>query len=155
MTVVREPDTVEPAHRAGDTLNMIGRFVAVVAAAVPTLIGLIALAKFNWSGQGMDAPAVTVAGMVFRPWIAVVTTGLGVLALAAAVSWDRASKLFMGAILVAVGIAVLVANPTFQGVVLTDRMGWMSVIVGAVIALAGLLTGHTWGSRRRGVEYAA
>ena len=34
------------------------------------------------------------------------------------------------------------------GVVLTDRMAWMSIIVGGVIAAAGLFTGRTWTSRR-------
>ena len=63
-------------YRSTDTLNMVGRFVAVVAAAVPTIIGLIALAKFDWNGFGFDAPAVSVAGMAFRPWVAVATVVL-------------------------------------------------------------------------------
>ena len=134
-------------HHVGETFNLIGRFVAVVAAAVPTLIGIIALAKIQWSPLGMDAPAVSVAGMTFRPWIAIVTVALGVLSLAAAASWDRGSKLFMGAVLVAIGIAILVANPTLEGVVLDDRMGWMSIIVGGVLAVVGLLTGEIWTSR--------
>jgi hypothetical protein len=152
-TLVADPDvesgTVASTEYAGaDTINMIGRFVAVVAAAVPTIIGLIALAKFNWNGFGFDAPAVTVAGMAFRPWVAVATVVIGVLALAAAVSWDRESKLFMGAILVAAGIAIVVANPTVEGIVLADRMGWMAIISGGVIAVAGLLTGRSWATHR-------
>ncbi len=135
-------------HRTGDLLNLVGRFVAVVAAAVPTIIGAIALADIQWSPLGFDAPPVTVAGMVFRPWVAVATVVLGLLALAAAVSWDRESKLFMGALLVAVGIAIVVANPTVEGIVLVDRMGWMAIIVGGVLALVGLITGRTWASRR-------
>jgi hypothetical protein len=154
MAVVREPVATEPAavtttdYRTSDALNTIGRFVAVVAAAVPTIIGLIALAKFDWSGAGLNSPAVVVADMTFRPWIAIGTVVLGVLALAAAVSWDRESKLFMGAILVAVGIAIVVANPTIESVVLSDRMGWMAIITGGVIAVVGLLTGRSWASRR-------
>ena len=152
--VQRQPEMIEPAgridrgDRAGDSLNMVGRFVAVVAAAVPTIIGLIALAKFDWSGLGFDAPAVSVAGMTFRPWIAVATVVLGVLALAAAVSWDRGSKLFMGAILVALGVAIVVATPTVEAVVLNTRMGWMAIIVGGVIAIVGLFTGLAWSTRR-------
>ena len=99
------------------------RFVAVVAAAVPTIIGAIALADIQWSPLGFDAPPVTVAGMVFRPWVAIATVVLGLLALAAAVSWDRESKVFMGALLVAAGIAIVVANPTVEGIVLVDRDG--------------------------------
>jgi hypothetical protein len=138
------------AYHANDALNMVGRFVAVVAAAVPTIIGLIALAEINWSPLGMDAPAVTVAGMTFRPWVAIGTVVLGLLALAAAVSWDRESKLFMGAVLVAVGIAIVAATPTIEGIVLNSRMGWMAIIVGAVLAIVGLLVGQTWATRRVG-----
>jgi hypothetical protein len=136
-------------YRAADALNVTVRVIAAVAAGVMTVIGLIALAKFNWSAQGMDAPAVRVAGMTFRPWIAIATTGLGLLALAASVSRSREAKLLMGAILLAVGIAVVIADPTLERVVLTDRLGWMSIVVGLVVVLAGLVVGQTWTSGRR------
>jgi hypothetical protein len=133
---------------AADALNVTVRVIAAVAAGVMTVIGLIALAKFNWSAQGLDAPAVRVAGMVFRPWIAIATTGLGVLALGASVSRNRESKLFMGAVLIAIGVAVVIADPTIERVVLTDRIGWMSIIVGLILAVAGLVVGQTWARRR-------
>jgi hypothetical protein len=147
-TAAEPGSAVVTDHRTGDVLNLVGRFVAVVAAAVPTIIGAIALADIQWSPLGFDAPPVTVAGMVFRPWVAIATVVLGLLALAAAVSWDRESKVFMGALLVAVGIAIVVANPTVEGIVLVDRMGWMAIIVGGVLAVAGLVTGRAWASRR-------
>jgi hypothetical protein len=150
--VISEQSTATPVatdnYRSTDALNMAGRFVAVVAAAVPTIIGLIALAKTDWNGQGFDAPAVEVAGMTFRPWIAVATVFLGILAMAAAVSWDRESKIFTGAILVAIGIAIIVANPTIEAIPLTNRMGWMAIIVGGIIAAVGIIAGQTWASRR-------
>jgi len=145
---VTDPRDGAATYHASETLNMAGRFVAVVAAAVPTIIGLIALAKIDWSPLGMDAPAVTVAGMTFRPWIAIATVLLGLFSLAAAVSWDRESKLFTGALLVALGIAIVVATPTVEGVVLNSRMGWMAIIVGAVLAFVGVVCGQTWASRR-------
>jgi phosphatidylserine synthase len=146
---VESPAPVVIQHAgSSDAVNMVGRFVAVVAAAVFTIIGAIALAKFNWSPLGFDAPAVSVAGMVFRPWVAVATVVLGVLALAAAVSWDRESKLFMGAILVAAGIAIVVATPTVEGIALNNRMGWMAILVGAILAIVGLIAGQSWASRR-------
>ena len=151
-TVVHDDPTTTThgtaTYRAADALNVTVRVIAAIASGVMMVIGLIALAKINWSAQGMDAPAVRVAGMTFRPWIAIATAGLGLLALAASVSWNRESKLFMGAILMAVGIAVVIAEPTLEGVVLTDRIGWMSIIVGFVVALAGLVVGQTWSSRR-------
>ena len=135
-------------RRAADMVNTIGRVVAIVAAAVPIILGLIALSKFDWSALGFDAPAVVVADMTFRPWVAVATVVLGLLALGAAVSWDRESKLFIGAVLVAIGIAILIAKPTIEGVVLNDRMAWMAIIVGGVLAAVGIVAGQTWASRR-------
>ena len=102
----------------------------------------------DWSGYGFNAPPYPVADMTSRPWIVVGTVVLGLLALAAAVSWDRASKLFMGAIFVAVGIAIVAGNPTVENVVLTDRMGWIAIIVGAVLAVVAVLAGQSWASRR-------
>jgi hypothetical protein len=141
-----EPIVAE--SRAVDATNMIGRFVAVVASAVPTIISLIALVQFDWSATGFDSPAVTVAGMAFRPWLAIGTLILGLVAMAAAASWDRESKLFIGAVFVAIGIVLLIATPTVEDVVLSNRMAWMFLLVGVVIALVGLLTGRTWASRR-------
>lgn len=136
-------------YRAADALNVTVRVIAAIASGVMTVIGLIALAKINWSPQGMDAPAVRVAGMTFRPWIAIAVTALGFLALAASISRNRESKLFMGAVLIAVGIAVVIADPTVERVVLNGRMGWMAIIVGVIVALAGLVVGQTWVSRNR------
>jgi predicted membrane channel-forming protein YqfA (hemolysin III family) len=114
---------------------------------------VIALAQTDWSGSGFDAPAVTVADMTFRPWIAVATVVLGIMALAAAASWDRESKIFTGAILVAVGIVIVVATPTVEAVALSSRMGWMAILVGGIIAVVGLIAGQTWASRRATADY--
>jgi hypothetical protein len=135
-------------RRSADVVNTVGRVAAMVAAAVPVILGLIALSKFDWSRLGFDAPAVVVADIAFRPWVAMATVVLGLFALGAAVSWDRESKLFMGAILAAIGIAILIAKPTVEAVVLNNRMAWMAIIVGAVLAAVGILTGQTWSSRR-------
>src|SRR4051812_4572111 len=134
--------------RTTDTqfFNLACRVVAIIAAGVLAIIGFIAVAKVDWGEGGFDAAPVDVADMTFGPWIAIGTVVLGILALIAAVSWDRESKLFMGALLVAIGIAILVANPTVEDVVMTDRMGWMAVIVGGVLAAVGVIAGQTWSS---------
>lgn len=140
----------EVTDRTSDThlLNLVARIVGIVAASVMTIIGLIAVAKIDWDPAGFDAPAVNVADMSFGPWIAIGTVVLGLLALVAAVSWDRESKLFMGAVLAAIGIAIVIANPTVDDVTLTDRMGWFALIVGAVLAAVGVIAGQSWVSRR-------
>lgn len=115
------------------------RIVAVVAAAVPTLWGLIAIAKVSWSSGGFDAPAVSVAGLMFTPAVAVGTFALGLVGLLVGASRDRASKLVYGVVLVCIGIAVLVAQPTGSRYAFDDGHGWLALAVGAVLITTGAL----------------
>jgi hypothetical protein len=137
-------DTV-PAGNS--SIGLVVRIMAMAAAAVPTIIGLIALARLHWADFGMDAPAVGVADISFRPWIAIATTAIGVICLVAAATWDRESKIVVGGLVAAAGVAVLVAHPSIQQVALTDRLGWMFVAVGAVLIIAGLLVGSVWSNQ--------
>lgn len=134
-------DTV-PAGNS--SIGLIVRISAMAVAAVPTIIGLVALARLHWADFGMDAPVVAVADISFRPWIAIATTAIGVVCFVAAATWDRESKLVVGGLVAAAGIAVLLANPSIQQVALTDRLGWVFVAVGAVLVIAGLLIGSVW-----------
>jgi hypothetical protein len=152
--VAEEGAVSETRTSDANVFNLVARILAIVAAAVPTIVGLIAVAKVDWGGPGLDAPAVNVADMVFRPWAAIVTLVLGLLALLAAVSWDRESKLVVGAVLGCIGIAILAANPKIQDVAVNDRTGWMYVLVGVVLILAGLLARQGWTTRRRVGRYA-
>ena len=77
-------------------LNVMARVLALVAAAVPTIVGLLAVADIDWSGNGFDAPAVTVADIRFTPAVAVAVLAAGVIGLIAAATRDRASKLVVG-----------------------------------------------------------
>jgi len=129
-------------------LNVLARVLALVAAAVPTIVGLLALAKIDWSGNGFDAPAVTVADIRFTPWVAVAVLAAGVIGLIAAATRDRASKLVVGALYAIAGFVIVVANPTVQHVVLSDRLGWMAIVVGAVMIVAGLLAAQRTVVRR-------
>src|SRR5689334_21468933 len=78
--------------------SIVVRVIAAIAAAVPTIIGLIALARVDWGNGGFDAAAVSSAGMTFTPAVALGTFVAGLLALIAACTYDRASKLIMGAL---------------------------------------------------------
>jgi hypothetical protein len=143
-----EVDTSEVRYADSTAHDSIARVVGMVAAAVPTTIGLIALARINWDNGGLDAPAVSVAEMAFSPWLAIGTLVAGLLGLLAAASWDSDSKFGIGALFGCVGIAVLVANPEVQQVTMTDRMGWMHVIVGIALILAGMMVGQRWATTR-------
>ena len=120
-------------------VNVLARILGLVAAAVPTILGLLAVAKIDWSGNGFDAPAVTVADIRFTPWVAVAVLAAGVVGLLAAAMRDRGTKLAVGAIYAIAGIVIVLANPVVQDVELSDRLGWMAILVGAVMVVSGML----------------
>ncbi len=123
---------------ARDAWNLALRVIGGVAGAVPFVIGLIAVVRLDWA-QGFDAPPVEVAGMPFTVGVALATVVGGLFALVAGASWDRESKLVVGAILVCIGIAVFLAGPTTGRLAVIDRHGWMAVYVGGVLVAVGLL----------------
>jgi uncharacterized membrane protein HdeD (DUF308 family) len=128
-----------------DRYNEILRGFGLIAGALPTVIGLIAVARVNWSLNGFSSPAVRVAGMTFTPWIAVATVIGGLLALSAAAAPTREPKLGLGALYVCGGLAVMIAQPTIDHVTLTYRFGVMTFLVGFVLVATGALmrTGST------------
>ncbi len=130
-------DQVTTSDASG--VNVLARVLGLVATAVPTIVGLIAVADIDWSGNGFDAPPVTVAGIRLSPAVAVALLAAGVVGLLAAAMRDRGSKLAVGAIYVIAGIVIVLANPIVQNVHLSDRLGWMAILVGAVMLVAGLL----------------
>ena len=60
-------DDVATERAGGWDMNMLFRLIAVVAAGVMTVIGLIAVAKVSWGDNGFDAAPVDVAGMSSHP----------------------------------------------------------------------------------------
>jgi hypothetical protein len=118
--------------------GMVARVIGVLAGAVPTVIGLIALLRIDWFDQGFDAPAVDVAGLSFTPGVAIGTTVAGVLAILAAASWDRGSKLVVGAVLACIGVAILIPDALPTELNLENGHGWLSLGVGAVLILTSL-----------------
>jgi hypothetical protein len=131
-------------------LGLVARVIALVAAAVPTIIGLIAVLRIDWFDAGFDAAAVDVAGMSFTPGVAIGTLVVGLLALAAAGTAERGSKLVVGVILICVGIAILAAGGTADDELTLQRgHGWLALIVGAVLVVAGLVMSEGMFVRRR------
>ncbi len=149
----REPDTREEIDgqrrdvglvdkvttKDASALNVLARVLALVAAAVPTIVGLLAVAEDRLVRQrlrrsGRDGGRTSAS----PPAVAVAVLAAGVIGLIAAATRDRASKLVVGAIYAIVGFVIVVANPTVQHVVLSDRLGWMAILVGAVMVVAGL-----------------
>jgi hypothetical protein len=129
--------------------NTAVRVLAMVAAAVATIIGVIALFRIDWT-NGLDSRAVDVAGMIMTPKVAIVTVIAGIIALAAAASPERSSKLVVGAVLAIAGVAILLIGDADRlDLQVERRHGWLALVVGAVLILAGLLMRNTWTARRR------
>jgi hypothetical protein len=133
---------------SSDGRNAVLRALGALAGGLATVVGIVALIRIDWTDGLSSAPA-DVLGMGFTPSVAIATTVIGLIALAAGASADRASKLAIGAILVCLGVAIVVAGDNRADFDLEAGHGWFAVIVGGVLLLAGLLMHHEWVSRRQ------
>lgn len=122
--------------------DVVLRAAGVVAGAVPLVIGLVALARIEWS-EGFSAPMVDVAGMMFSPAVAIATAVGGLIAVLAGAAADRTSKLVVGAILACIGVAVVIVGSAAD-IALESAHGWMALIVGAILVLAGMAMSTGW-----------
>lgn len=137
------------SYSAHEGWNTAVRVLAMVAAAVATIIGVVALFRIDWN-NGLDSRAVDVAGMIMTPKVAIVTVVVGIIALAAAASPERGSKLVVGAVLAIAGVAILLIGDADRlDLQVERRHGWLALIVGAVLILSGLLMRTAWTARRR------
>jgi hypothetical protein len=132
-TMARQPGI----SAAAPWWNTVIRVLAAGISAVIIAIGAIALLRIDWT-DGVDALPVSVAGMAFSPLTALTTLGIGIVALLAAVSPDRGSKLFVGTLLLVAGIVVLVNGRPEGRWALEDGHGWLAIGLGAVLAIAAV-----------------
>ncbi len=114
------------------------RGLAVIAAAVPTVMAVIALIRIDWTA-GLDSAPVDVAGVAFTPWVAIGTLVAALVAMIAGGSADRASKVVVGAILACAGLGIVIAGSSRADLDLESAHGWIALAVGAVLVVAGLL----------------
>jgi hypothetical protein len=124
--------------RAG--LSQAARVVALVAGAVVAVVGLIAALRIDWGAAEFDGPVMSAAGMPFTPTSAVITAVLGFFLIGAAASHDSAARITLGAITGALGAAILLLDGVGTSWNVTDRHGWLALIVGGVFVAAGLLS---------------
>lgn len=133
-------------------ISVIARVLALATGAALTILGLVAIARIDWDA-GMDAPSVRVADMPFTPEVAIGAVALGVLAIVCAAVWVSDLPLAMGAILAAIGVAILLASNDSNELELVDRHGWIVLGVGVVLFLTGLLSANGYFARRRVAEH--
>ncbi len=125
-------------HVVTQDLTILFRVIATIAAAVLIVFGLVALVRIDWDPGGLDAAPVAVGDIAFTPIVAISTAVAGLLALLAAATRDRTSKLVVGALLVCGGVAAFIAEPDSGRIVLEDAHGWLMVIIGGVLIVAAL-----------------
>jgi hypothetical protein len=133
---------------AHDGWNSTVRAVAAVVAGLAMVLGVVALFRVDWDA-GLDAAAVDVMGVGFTPMVAIVTVVASAIALVAAASPDRTSKIVVGAVLACAGIGILLASTANQADLhVEDAHGWIALVVGAVLLLAGITLRSSWTSHR-------
>jgi hypothetical protein len=143
--VMVEGRTTLSAH---DGWNRAVRAIATLVAGAAVVLGVVALFRVDWDA-GLDAAAVDVAGVGFTPLVAIVTVVAGLVALVAAASPDRTSKIVVGAVLVCAGLGILLASTANQADLdVEDAHGWIAIVVGGVLLVAGLVLRSSWSSRR-------
>jgi len=132
-------DDVEERDRTADhaSWNIAVRVVATVAAAVPVAWSLVAMVRLD-RDVGLDAVPVEVWGLAFTPAAAIATLAIGLIALAAAVADDRASKLAIGALLACIGVAGLLAGTALADLDLEAGHAWLALALGLVLIAAGV-----------------
>jgi hypothetical protein len=146
---VDERDVLDERHttRTADGYNAAVRTVAALAGGVATVIGVVALIRIDWN-NGLDSLPTDVAGMAFTPAVAIATVVIGLIALAAGASADRTSKLVVGAVLACLGLGILIAGDSRDSLDVESGHGWLALIVGAVLIVAGLMLRNVWETRR-------
>lgn len=120
------------------------QFVSMIIGVAAIVFGVVALAKTGIHGNWLRTPHREVWSFHTTPLLALIEIAFGVLLVLASVS-AGASRVFMGlmgALAVAFGVLILAdAWPArmhrWFGV--HDRNGWLFVITGGVVLLAGLL----------------
>jgi len=120
------------------------QFVALVVGVAAIVFGIVALAKTGIHGDSLRSPHREVWSFHHTPLLAVVEIGFGVVLVLASVSAgvSRAFMALLGALAVAFGVVIVAdAWPArmhrWFGV--HHRNGWLFIITGGVVLLAGLV----------------
>lgn len=145
----REPVVVsDEVVDATAPVGPIARIIALAAAALLAIVGLVACVQIDWSQDGFDAASVQVLDITFAPITAVAVAALGLLAIAVSVGRIGEGRVVMGAILTVLGLVVIIADGGPSELELTDRLGWFTTGVGVILLLAGLASSGRLAVRR-------
>lgn len=107
-----------------------------------TVMGGVALARLLPTSS-LTAEATTVFGVGHTPLMAIITLGLGLLYLAEAGAPFEVQPglIFLGVLSLAFGLIVVIEPAAFDGALgLGENGGWFYTIIGAISAIAGIIS---------------
>ena len=122
-TPLREPDRLDRQADQRDDATVWEHDEVVVADQVRDRAGL---------SQAADMP--------FSPTTALFPSVLGFFLIGAAASHDSPARITLGAITAALGAAILLLEDVGTSWNVSDRHGWLALLVGGVFVVAGLLS---------------
>jgi hypothetical protein len=134
-----------------DAPSQIARVLATLTGFAMTILGIAAVVGIEWDGmtrERLDEPMAEVLDMAFTPVTALVTLAVGLLLLIVAAARMAAGSMVFGALLAAVGIAILAVDGTHTSWQVADRHGWVALAAGLIFLLAGLIMENGWSVRR-------
>jgi hypothetical protein len=134
-----------------DGPSQLARVIAAVTGFAMTILGIAAVVGIEWDGMTrdrFDEPMAEVFDMAFTPVTALVTLGVGLVLLVIAAARMAGAAMVFGALLAAVGVAILAVDGTHSSWQVADRHGWVALAAGLVFLLAGLIMENGWSVRR-------
>jgi len=136
-------DTVTSARFPTPTQILVG---AVAGALL--VFGIIAIARGGFSGS-LNEPSFTIVGIRHTTAIGLAEIGAGlVLGICAMAPGLRGLSGFLGVLMVAGGIAVVVDLSTRTRLHTNRGLGWLAILFGAVVVLSSLFAVRRVASRR-------
>lgn len=136
-------DTVTSARFPTPTQILVG---AVAGALL--VFGIIAIARGGFSGS-LNEPSFTIVGIRHTTAIGLVEIGAGlVLGICAMAPGLRGLSGFLGVLMIAGGIAVVVDLSTRTRLHTNRGLGWLAILFGAVVVLSSLFAVRRVASRR-------
>jgi predicted anti-sigma-YlaC factor YlaD len=117
------------------------QILALVVGVAFIVLGGVALLRTG-IGQSVFEPTTTVAGLSYTPLLGLIEVIFGLILLAVGAFPGAAQGVvFLGILALAGGLLLVIEPTAFQSSIAAGRAhGWFYVVVGAVLALVGLVT---------------
>ena len=113
--------------------------LSIIAGALFIIVGAVALLRGDLSGSLSD-PVVKVAGLTHTPLLGLIEIGIGVILMLGGADRSRATVIFMGSVLVVLGIIVVIENDSLrERLAVTAAHGWWAIFIGAILLIGAAM----------------